>query len=679
MGASVSVSMAVSSGSGISVSEKKDFPFPKIGVRLCVFEEAIKGCGGREAMRGMNTTDVCSKFLMPATSQHQISFCEMLQQSGSPNVGKANVFISHAWRYGFLDVVDALQHHFKHEPDTYIWFDLFSNNQHLAGNLPFEWWTETFMSAIKEIGRVVMVLSPWNNPIPFTRAWCLFEVYSTIITKSKFEVAMCENERNSFLQQMRDDIGVFTAMLAEIDVKKSDAWNKDDLKRIFEVVENKLGFQEVNMMVKGKMRGWVDATLKETVDRMASESLTVEVILQKMSYAHNLKDTGRSREAMQVYQECLDAFVLVEGERSINVATAYNSLAGCHLKKDSDNSTALEFFAKALAIFTQAEGDNRSGVATTYNNIALVYDKQADYTKALEYYDKALAIHTEVGGENHVHIAKSHNNMAVVYHNMGVYDKALVYHEKALQLRLSALGANHPDVATTYNNLAGVYQTEANYSKALECFEKALGIYLEAFGTNHPLVATIHNNVAVVYTKQGEFAKSLKYFYAALDIYIQSFGANHPDVAVILNSIALAHSKLGDASKAIETFEKELAIWQLLLTEDEDNMTYRNHEASVYNNIASILLKEGGQEVKALDFFDKALAIKKQVLGENHFDVATIFSHMATIAVKQDEYPKALEFFEKALPILSAKLGENHTNTKVILANIEQLRQIVNP
>ena len=52
---------------------------------------------------------------------------------------------------------------------------------------------------------------------------------------------------------------------------------------------------------------------------------------------------------------------------------------------------------------------------------------------------------------------------------------------------------------------------------------------------------------------------------------------------------------------------------------------------------------------------------------------------MATIAVKQDEYPKALEFFEKALPILSAKLGENHTNTKVILANIEQLRQIVNP
>ena len=108
-------------------------------------------------------------------------------------------------------------------------------------------------------------------------------------------------------------------------------------------------------------------------------------------------------------------------------------------------------------------------------------------------------------------------------------------------------------------------------------------------------------------------------------------------------------------------------------------MTYRNHEASVYNNIASILLKEGGQEVKALDFFDKALAIKKQVLGENHFDVATIFSHMATIAVKQDEYPKALEFFEKALPILSAKLGENHTNTRVILANIEQLRQIVNP
>ncbi len=91
------------------------------------------------------------------------------------------------WRLPFL----ALEHHFvASQPDIYIWFDLFSNNQHKAPNLPFEWWRDTFLNAIGKIGRVVMVLSPWNNPIPFTRAWCLWEIYCAVSTESKFEVAI---------------------------------------------------------------------------------------------------------------------------------------------------------------------------------------------------------------------------------------------------------------------------------------------------------------------------------------------------------------------------------------------------------------------------------------------------------------------------------------------------------
>lgn len=120
------------------------------------------------------TTDVCNNFLKPCTEAKGQSYVEYLTEKKSPDVGRATVFISNAWKYNFLDVVDALQHHFSREPDVYIWFDLFSNNQHKAPNLPFEWWSDTFKNAIGKLGRVVMVLSPWNNPIPFTRAWCLW-------------------------------------------------------------------------------------------------------------------------------------------------------------------------------------------------------------------------------------------------------------------------------------------------------------------------------------------------------------------------------------------------------------------------------------------------------------------------------------------------------------------------
>ena len=177
-------------------------PFPIEGVKLKVFIDFIEDMGGRQVffktifekqkskywgicpclsrstMKAkqvpLTTTDVCDMFLKEVTKEEKSSYVEYLAERSSPDVGKATVFISHAWKYNFLDVVDALQHHFSSEPDVYIWFDLFSNNQHKAPNLPFEWWSDTFKNAIGKLGRVVMVLSPWNNPIPFTRAWCLW-------------------------------------------------------------------------------------------------------------------------------------------------------------------------------------------------------------------------------------------------------------------------------------------------------------------------------------------------------------------------------------------------------------------------------------------------------------------------------------------------------------------------
>ena len=41
-------------------------------------------------------------------------------------------------------VVDALEYHFREQPDIVIWFDLFSNNQHKTVDLDLDWWCNTF-------------------------------------------------------------------------------------------------------------------------------------------------------------------------------------------------------------------------------------------------------------------------------------------------------------------------------------------------------------------------------------------------------------------------------------------------------------------------------------------------------------------------------------------------------
>ena len=110
-------------------------------------------------------------------------------------VGLATVFTSHAWKYLFLDVIDALLYHFQDEPGIVVWFDLFSNNQHKAVDLDFHWWCNTLKTAIEQFGRTVMVLSPWQDPIPLTRGWCLFELYCTVATNRQFEVAMSKEHQ----------------------------------------------------------------------------------------------------------------------------------------------------------------------------------------------------------------------------------------------------------------------------------------------------------------------------------------------------------------------------------------------------------------------------------------------------------------------------------------------------
>ena len=111
------------------------------------------------------------------------SYCELLIEQGKAHqVGRAVIFVSHAWKYRLVDEVTALRAHvdkLKAVPDydgreIYLWFDICSVNQHVGvSHLDGDWGT-IFSDAIGAIGSVLLVLSPWDAPIPMTRVWCLW-------------------------------------------------------------------------------------------------------------------------------------------------------------------------------------------------------------------------------------------------------------------------------------------------------------------------------------------------------------------------------------------------------------------------------------------------------------------------------------------------------------------------
>ena len=116
--------------------EETSHSFPTAGIRLShVVDEFLVECGGEEMLVNLTTTQVCERFVKPLTTRSNerhtySSYCEKLRNEGHIAYGEtAEVFISHAHSYLFLDVICALRYHFRDELDsTIIWFDLFSIN-----------------------------------------------------------------------------------------------------------------------------------------------------------------------------------------------------------------------------------------------------------------------------------------------------------------------------------------------------------------------------------------------------------------------------------------------------------------------------------------------------------------------------------------------------------------------
>eukprot|EP01048_Picozoa_sp_COSAG05_P006296 COSAG05_NODE_403_length_10204_cov_874.669372_6_plen_233_part_00 len=124
-------------------------------------------------------------------------------------VGVPTVFLSHAWTYKFRNVITAIRNYVEalpaRAPQPFFWFDCFSIDEHATQSLTQGWWSTTFQDAIRDIGATLMVLSPWDNPLPLTRAWCLWELFSTHKVDATFHICLGPEEQRAFEHAITHD------------------------------------------------------------------------------------------------------------------------------------------------------------------------------------------------------------------------------------------------------------------------------------------------------------------------------------------------------------------------------------------------------------------------------------------------------------------------------------------
>ena len=163
------------------------------------------------------------------TADTKTSLVEKLLRGAE--VGDASWFISHAWKYSFVETLEMMERFFRKEvgeewENTVVWFDLFCGSQHAEGQQAFGTLADIFEGNLNKIGRILIVSGrdqdavrahgapapveaasglSWQ-PYSFRRVWCIFEYYSAIKANCKMEIAMSEVDENA-MSQMMEGVG----------------------------------------------------------------------------------------------------------------------------------------------------------------------------------------------------------------------------------------------------------------------------------------------------------------------------------------------------------------------------------------------------------------------------------------------------------------------------------------
>jgi tetratricopeptide (TPR) repeat protein len=125
------------------------------------------------------------------------------------------------------------------------------------------------------------------------------------------------------------------------------------------------------------------------------------------------------------------------------------------------------------------------------------------------------------------------------------------------------------------------------------------------------------------------------------------------DDEILLEMIGIVEDRFGNYDKAIEYYEKSLAIG--LKVHGDQHLSI----GQTYNNLG-VAWRNKGEYDKAIEFYEKSLAILLKVHGDQHPSIGGTYNNLGLAWSGKGDYDKAIEYYEKSLTIKLKVYGDQH-------------------
>lgn len=133
-------------------------------------------------------------------------------------------------------------------------------------------------------------------------------------------------------------------------------------------------------------------------------------------------------------------------------------------------------------------------------------------------------------------------------------------------------------------------------------------------------------------------------FSTVLDCQRKTHGELHEDVGAALHNVGLVHLRLNEHAQALDYFERAVRVRKGSLGREHPEVALSQVKVGI-----SLLLMHNFD--MALHAFLEALSIRKRALGALHPSLARVYNNIACVHVEFNELREARRAFEAALDI----------------------------
>ena len=403
---------------------------------------------------------------------------------------------------------------------------------------------EEFESRVLGIGRVLSLMTPWDDPRNLKRIWCIFEIFTALSSECSFSVVLPGREKSRMSKMVLSGAHGVEALfraLARIDIETAEASVQEDKENILKIIADQPnGFHAVNSTVRERLRGWIRKVLYSFVDKRSKEAK--EISPDKDGLSSEPFDSF-CRKVSDVLERIGDLEAALDLRRRAEEKQLSN------LKNDVlSSATASSHKGRALA----AEGHIDEALDVLYQALSVQDPKQYETTKTC--FEIGLLLHTTGRNVQALGVLKqclvsqqvfadAKRDTAITESKIGAICGELGYAKEALNRTRKALlaletdgGPNHPDTAACRVILASFLPNE---NDALNMLSQGQSAQESILGLKHPDLANTYRRKGDVLRRMNNLVEAEIFYKKAIEIY-----ENGNIVAMNLDAFAMVCASL---------------------------------------------------------------------------------------------------------------------------------------